>query len=144
MPELKDGDQAPDFSTVTSKGEAVNLADLKGKNVVLYFYPKDDTPGCTVEAKEFTTLMAQFDDKDTKIFGVSYDDAQCHQDFIKKYDLSIDLLLDEDHKIAEAYQSAGDGYANRNTFLIDKEGKIKKVFWNVNPEGHALEVLSYL
>lgn len=144
MPSLKEGDRAPDFSALNSKGKEVKLSGLKGKNIVLYFYPKDDTPGCTIEAKEFTADAGKFADQDTVVLGVSYDDPACHQAFIDKYGLKIELIADTSKKIAEAYGSAGGGYASRNTFVIDKGGKIKKIFFKVKPQGHSKEVLDAL
>lgn len=145
MQTLKEGDQAPDFNAHSSDGKTVRLSDLRGKNVVLYFYPKDDTPGCTIEAKEFTEAIDRFSSSDTQVFGVSYDDAECHKAFIDKYNLKISLLVDDGGKIAKSYESAGDnGYAKRNTFVIDKNGRIKKIYEGVKPQGHASDVLSVL
>jgi peroxiredoxin Q/BCP len=139
---LNEGDVAPDFSAETTKGREVNLSQFKGKSVVLYFYPKDDTPGCTIEAKEFTEMAAKFASANTVVLGVSYDDPACHQAFIDKYSLKIELLADTSRKIAQAYGCAGDKYPNRDTFLIDASGKIKKIYRNVKPQGHANEVLA--
>lgn len=145
MSQLQEGAAAPDFSALATNGREISLAGLKGKNVVLYFYPKDDTPGCTIEAKEFTIAATKFVGANTVVLGVSYDDAACHQAFIKKYNLKIELLADTTGSIAKAYGSEGDGkYAKRNTFVIDKQGKIKKIFWGVKPQGHADEVLKVL
>lgn len=138
---LKEGDTAPDFKAQNSQGKEVSLATYKGKNIVLYFYPKDDTPGCTIEAKEFTESSAKFASANTVVLGVSYDDVACHQAFIEKYGLKIDLLVDAGGSIAKAYDSFGEGYAKRNTFVIDASGKIKKIFMGVKPQGHADEVL---
>lgn len=144
MSQLNEGDLAPDFTAQTAKGREVKLSQQRGKNIVLYFYPKDDTPGCTLEAKEFTEAADHFADADTVVWGVSYDDADCHQDFIDKYGLKVELLSDASRKIAQAYGSSGDKYPNRDTFLIDKNGKIKKIFRNVKPQGHAAEILKAL
>jgi peroxiredoxin Q/BCP len=144
MNSLKEGDIAPDFSAQSTSGKEVKLSSLKGKNVVLYFYPKDDTPGCTIEAKEFTESVSQFSNKDTIVFGVSFDDIKCHQAFIDKYKLKIELLADTNGSIAKAYNSAGTGYAQRNTFLIGKDGKIQKIYLGVKPQGHAAEILKEL
>lgn len=144
MSDLKEGDVAPDFSAANAKGKEIKLSQLKGKNVVLYFYPKDDTPGCTIEAKEFTEMAAKFASADTLVFGVSYDDAACHTAFISKYDLKVDLLCDVGGQIAKAYGSWGEKYPNRDTFLIDKQGKLKKIYRGVKPQGHANEILSQL
>ena len=102
MSTLHEGDVAPDFSAQTAKGKEVKLSQFLGKNVVLYFYPKDDTPGCTIEAKEFTEATAKFANANTVVLGVSNDDTACHQAFINKYDLKIDLLADTHKKIAQA------------------------------------------
>ncbi len=144
MTNLKEGDLAPEFSAENNQGKNVKLSDLRGKNVVLYFYPKDDTPGCTIEAKEFTEYAGQFASNNTVVLGVSFDDTACHQEFIKKYNLNIELLADTNKSIATAYESLGNGYAQRNTFVIDKEGRLKKIFTNVKPQGHAEEVLKLL
>ncbi len=144
MSELKEGSPAPDFKGQSAEGASVSLADFKGKNVVLYFYPKDDTPGCTIEAKEFTQEAARFADADTVVIGVSYDDATCHKGFVDKYSLKVILLADTDKAIAKAYQSEGEKYAKRNTFVIGKDGNLKKIFWDVKPQGHAEEVLKAL
>lgn len=141
MGRLNVGDAAPDFSATSAAGKTISLSSLKGKNVVLYFYPKDDTPGCTIEAKEFTEAAAKFAGNNSVVLGVSYDDASCHQAFIDKYGLKIDLLCDTDRKISQNYSSEGEGYPQRNTFVINPEGTIKKIFWNVKPTGHAEEVL---
>jgi peroxiredoxin Q/BCP len=142
MSNLKEGDVAPDFSATNQKGQPVKLSQYKGKNVVLYFYPKDDTPGCTIEAKEFTEMAGKFAGANTVVLGVSYDDAACHQAFIDKYGLKIDLLTDVNKSIAQSYGSFGDKYPSRDTFLIDGQGKIKKIFRGVKPQGHASEVLA--
>lgn len=139
---LNEGDLAPDFSAANAKGKEMQLSALKGKNVVLYFYPKDDTPGCTIEAKEFTEAAAQFANAGALVLGVSYDDAVCHQAFIDKYALNIELICDTSRKIAEAYGCAGEKYPNRDTFLINKDGKIAKIWRAVKPQGHAAAVLA--
>jgi peroxiredoxin Q/BCP len=146
---LKEGDTAPDFQTRDERGREVRLADFRGQKVVLYFYPKDDTPGCTKEACSFRDSHSVFEDKNIKVLGVSLDDEQSHQAFISKYSLPFTLLSDTDHAVADAYsvygeQTWGDkkymGVA-RKTFLIDEQGLIKKVFDKVNVEQHSDEVL---
>ncbi len=144
MTELKEGDLAPDFSLEDTLGGDFQLSDYRGQNVVLYFYPKDDTPGCTIEAQQFTKKISAFADADTVVCGISTDDVACHKNFIEKYDLKIELLADTEGKVAKLYGSQGDKYAKRNTFVIGKDGKIKKIFWNVKPDGHADEVLAVL
>ena len=146
---LKEGDLAPDFSTRDSHGDPVQLSDYRGQNVVLYFYPKDDTPGCTKQACSFRDANSTYEQHNIKVLGVSLDDEESHQAFAQKYDLPFTLLADTDHSVSDAYgvygeQTWGDkkfmGVA-RKTFLIDKEGRIKKVFDKVNVEQHADEVL---
>ena len=147
---IKEGDIAPDFTSRDAGGNPVKLSDLRGQNVVLYFYPKDDTPGCTKEACSFRDSSAVYERENVKVLGVSLDDEQSHQAFAEKYHLPFTLLADTDHSVSEAYgvygeQRWGDktymGVA-RKTFLIDKEGRIKKVFDKVNVEQHADEVLA--
>ena len=152
MGKLNIGDKAPEFTLESTSGERISLADYRGKNVVLYFYPKDDTPGCTVEACEFRDNHKQFDKADTMIFGVSPDDVKSHQKFTAKFNLSFPLLADVDKKVSEAYgvwvekSMYGRSYMGvaRTTFVIGKDGKITKIFEKVKPEGHNEEVLSAL
>ncbi|HEX8708525.1 MAG TPA: thioredoxin-dependent thiol peroxidase [Pyrinomonadaceae bacterium] len=146
---IREGDAAPDFSTRDAAGNKVKLSDFRGRKVVLYFYPKDDTPGCTKEACSFRDSHRFFEDNDIEVLGVSLDDEASHRAFASKYGLPFTLLSDTDHSVADAYgvygeQTWGDrrfmGVA-RKTFLIDEQGKIKKVFDEVNVEAHADEVL---
>lgn len=146
---LKEGDAAPDFSTRDASGNPVKLSDFSGQKVVLYFYPKDDTPGCTKQACSIRDSFAEFEERGIKVLGVSLDDEASHQAFASKYSLPFTLLSDTDRSVAEAYgvygeQTWGDkkfmGVA-RKTFLIDEQGQIKKVFDKVNVEAHADEVL---
>ena len=146
---LKEGDAAPEFATRDAEGKEVKLSDFRGQKVVLYFYPKDDTPGCTKEACSFRDASSDYEEKGIKVLGVSLDDEASHQAFASKYDLPFTLLADTDRSVSEAYgvygeQRWGDktymGVA-RKTFLIDEEGKIKKVFDKVNVEQHADEVM---
>ena len=151
MAELQAGDQAPDFDLATSKGR-VALRDLRGKRVVLYFYPKDDTPGCTKEACSFRDSFGRFEDAGAVVIGVSPDDGASHSRFTEKFGLPFTLASDPDHATAAAYGSwgpktfMGRSYEGvlRNTFVIDPEGKIARVFPNVKPDGHADEVLAAL
>ena len=146
---LKEGSTAPAFTTTDTDGNTVKLKDLRGKKVVLYFYPKDDTPGCTKEACSFRDAFTDFKKKGITILGVSPDKQSAHKKFTEKYKLPFTLLSDTDHAIAEAYESWGEKkfmgrtYLGvlRNTFLIDEKGKIKKIFEKVKPEEHASEVL---
>jgi thioredoxin-dependent peroxiredoxin len=146
---LKIGDPAPDFSVQNEKGETVTLKSLLGQWVVLYFYPKDDTPGCTKEACAFRDNIAAFTDKKATILGVSLNDDKAHNKFITKYSLPFSLLIDSDTTLSTAYESyglkkfMGKEYMGitRNTFLIDPEGAIAKIYLKVKPETHPLEVL---
>lgn len=151
LAELKEGDQAPDFTLSSSDGRDVSLKDFKGeKNVVLYFYPKDDTPGCTKEACSFRDQRKLFEKVDTEIFGVSFDSVNSHKKFITKYKLSFPLLADEDKAVAKTYgvykqkSFMGKSYMGieRTTFVIDKGQKIRKIFPKVKVEGHTEEVLA--
>jgi peroxiredoxin Q/BCP len=147
---VKEGDPAPPFEARTTSGETVRLADLKGKDVVLYFYPKDDTPGCTKEACSFRDAYCEFKKKGALVFGVSPDPAKAHDKFTQKYKLPFPLLLDEEKKIIIAYgvwgqkTFMGRKYMGvyRVTFLIGKDGRIKKIWPDVKPEDHANEVLA--
>jgi peroxiredoxin Q/BCP len=146
---LKEGTVAPDFTVKDANGETVRLKDLRGQKVVLYFYPKDDTPGCTKEACAFRDAFADYKKRNIKVLGVSLDSEASHKKFAAKYKLPFTLLADPDHAISDAYgvygqkKFMGRSYmgVNRMTFLIDEKGKIKKVFEKVKPEDHASEVL---
>lgn len=147
---LKEGDVAPDFTTRDAEGQTVKLADLRGQKVVLYFYPKDDTPGCTKEACSFRDADDELAKNGIKVLGVSLDSEESHQQFASKYNLPFTLLSDTDHTVSDLYgvygeQNYGDrkymGVA-RKTFLIDEQGRIKKVFDKVNVEAHADEVMA--
>ena len=150
--ELKEGDKAPAFTASTSGGGKVSLADLKGKSVILYFYPRDDTPGCTKEACAFRDHFADFKKKGAVVLGVSTDPVKAHDKFVEKFKLPFTLLADEDRKIVEAYgvwgqkSFMGRKYlgTHRVTFLIGPDGKIKKIWPKVKPEEHAEEVLAAL
>lgn len=150
---LQEGDKAPDFKLPNQEGKRIALQDFKGKkNVVLYFYPKDMTPGCTTEACDFSANLKQFEKKNAVVLGVSFDDEAKHQKFIEKYALAHTLLSDTYKKTAEAYgvyqqkSLYGKKFMGivRSTFVIDKEGKIKKVFPKVKVDGHWKEVLESL
>jgi len=146
---VKEGSTAPAFKTTNTNGDSVSLKDLRGKKVVLYFYPKDDTPGCTKEACSFRDAYSKFKKRGITILGVSPDSEKSHQKFTTKYELPFTLLADTDHSIADAYGVYGEKKfmgrtymgIHRTTFLIDEKGKIKKVFEKVKPEDHADEVL---
>ena len=143
MPEIKVGEQAPDFETVNDKNEKVRLSDLRGKRVVLYFYPRDDTPGCTTQACGFRDIYSQVSEKNAVVLGVSPDDVASHQAFKSKFDLPFPLLIDPDHKISETYgvwrereRPTGEKFMGvaRSHFVIDEQGMIVDVQYNVRPE----------
>ena len=146
---LKEGSTAPAFTTKDGEGRTVQLKDFRGQKVVLYFYPKDDTPGCTKEACSFRDAFADFKKRGINVLGVSPDKEASHKKFAGKYKLPFTLLTDTDHSISEAYESYGEKKfmgrtymgVKRITFLIDEKGKIRKVFEKVKPEEHAREVL---
>jgi peroxiredoxin Q/BCP len=144
----KAGENAPDFSLPSGDGATVNLKDYKGKWVVLYFYPKDFTSGCTLEAKNFERDSSKYQGQGAVILGVSVDSAQSHKDFCAKEGLNFKLLADPDGKTVAAYGSGmdykGAKMAARNTFLIDPQGKIAKVYTAVKPAEHSEEVLKDL
>src|SRR5262249_19902725 len=139
--EIKVGDPAPDFSAVDDQGQTVSLKDFRGKTVVLYFYPKDNTPGCTTEAKGFRDHFSEFAGKNAVVLGVSYDSAASHQGFKEQYQLPFHLLVDKDKKISEAYGAKGLLFASRDTFVIDPQGKIVKIYRSVDPSQHIQELL---
>ena len=147
---VKEGTTAPSFKTTDANGEPVNLKDFRGKKVVLYFYPKDDTPGCTKEACSFRDSFSKFKKLGIEVFGVSLDSEKSHQKFIDKYSLPFRLLADTDRKLSESFGTYGEKKFmgrtymgnHRMTFLIDEKGKIKKIFSKVKPEEHAEEVLA--
>jgi peroxiredoxin Q/BCP len=149
---LKVGDKAPAFKLEDQDGKTVSLSDLKGKKVVLYFYPKDDTPGCTIEACAFRDDIARYRKAGAEVIGVSFDSPESHTKFREKYDLPFTLLADEEKKLANAYgvyveknmygkKSMG---IQRSTFVIDPAGRIAAIFPKVRPEGHSAEVLDAL
>lgn len=139
---LSVGTAAPAFTTVDDEGNNVSLADFQGKTVVLYFYPKDDTPGCTKQAQSFRDSYSEYQGKDVVVLGVSRDDRDSHQKFKEKYGLPFPLLVDSDGEITKAYDVDGGGYAKRVTYIIDGNGNITKVDSNVNTSTHAGDVLA--
>jgi peroxiredoxin Q/BCP len=142
---LSVGSTAPPIETTAHDGTHVSLAALRGKPVVLYFYPKDDTPGCTKEACEFRDAWQKIQETGAVVLGVSTDDNASHVAFAQKYQLPFMLLPDTDEKIAKAYGvPIKMGHAKRVTFVIDRQGKIAKVFPDVNPVGHAGEIIAAL
>lgn len=146
---LNAGDQAPRFSLPDQNGNTVSSESLKGKTYFLYFYPKDDTPGCTTEACQLQENLGQFRGLGVPVIGVSQDDASSHQAFQKKYGLNFDLLTDRDKTVHNAYGAWGERPGRgegviRSSFLVGPDGKIKKAWYFVKPDGHALEVLREL
>jgi len=149
---LKIGKKAPDFCLHDQDSEQVCLNDLKGKWVVLYFYPKDDTPGCTIEAKSFSKETPGFEDINAVILGISADDCGSHKKFAEKYGLNIRLLSDQEKKVLKKYGVWGKKVfmgrkfmgIKRTTYLINSESRISYIWENVNPEGHAIEVKAKL
>ena len=143
------GSPAPDFTAVSNTGETITLSQFRGQYVVLYFYPKDDTPGCTKEACGFRDALPNFSDANAIVLGVSRDDTASHAKFVKKFDLNFPLLADTEGTITEAYgvwvekSMYGKKYMGieRTTFLIDKNGKLSQVWPKVKVDGHAAEVL---
>ncbi|MBO1001509.1 thioredoxin-dependent thiol peroxidase [Pseudogracilibacillus auburnensis] len=143
------GQKAPNFTLQNQDGEEVSLADFQGKNIVLYFYPKDMTPGCTTQACDFRDHYAAFSDYNTVIIGISPDPIERHQKFIDKHDLPFQLLADVEHKVAELYEvwklkkMFGKEFygVERSTFIIDKEGIIQKEYRKVRVKGHIEETL---
>ena len=143
-----EGSLAPDFTLDTDGGTPLTLSALRGRPVVLFFYPKDDTPGCTIESCEFRDLMPRFQGIKAEVLGISPDDVKSHVKFRKKFDLPYPLLADVEHKVADAYgvwqekSMFGHKYWGnaRTTFVIDPQGRIAKVFEKVKPEGHAAAV----
>jgi len=146
---VKEGNLAPAFAAKNADGETIRLKDLRGQKVVLYFYPKDDTPGCTKEACSFRDTFATYKKRGIEVLGVSPDSEASHKKFAAKYKLPFTLLADPDHSIADAYGVYGEKKfmgrtymgVKRITFLIDEKGKVRKVFEKVKPEEHATEVL---
>lgn len=149
---LEEGKKAPAFSLFNQDGNKISLKDISGKKIVLYFYPKDDTSGCTKEACSFRDAFPKFKKSDAIILGVSPDSVKSHKKFAEKYDLNFDLLADEDKKVVQLYNvwkeksMYGKKYmgVERTTFIINEKGKIKKIFSKVKVDGHEKEVLEAL
>ena len=143
------GDTAPDFTLPSDRGDSVRLSDLRGTRVILFFYPKDDTPGCTIEANQFTELASEFARADTVVLGVSRDSCESHQAFIDKFGLKVDLLADASGELCDAYGVWQEKEKNgvkimsivRSTFVINKEGRLVDAMYGVTAEGHAREML---
>ncbi|MGA9365653.1 MAG: peroxiredoxin [Bacteroidota bacterium] len=142
---LKEGDKAPEFALPSQDGDLIRLADFRGKTVILYFYPKDDTPGCTKEACSFRDNAMKFKGLETEILGVSTDDVESHKQFERKYGLNFTLLSDPEKKVTKLYGVKNlFGLADRVTFVIDKEGVIRKIFPHVDVSHHSEELLEYV
>ena len=150
MAALTEGDDAPDFELARAGGGSIRLSDLRGQPVVVYFYPKDDTTGCTAEAKDFTRLAPELKRAGVEVVGISPDSAESHKRFADKYDLKVRLAADSDKAVALAYgvwvekSMYGRKYmgVDRSTFLIDADGKVAKAWRKVKVSGHADEVLA--
>jgi peroxiredoxin Q/BCP len=149
---IDEGKPAPDFEAETDSGETVKLSDFRGRPVVLYFYPKDDTPGCTTEACEFRDAYDVYRERGAEVLGVSPDNVASHEKFKSKYQLPFTLLADPDHAIADKYgvwgerKFAGKTYLgiNRSTFVIDPDGNVAAAMLGIKPAGHAQDVLDKL
>ncbi|MGZ4963114.1 MAG: thioredoxin-dependent thiol peroxidase [Limisphaerales bacterium] len=149
---LKEGDPAPDFAAPTNGGKTIKLSEFRGKNVVLYFYPKDDTPGCTTEACSFRDNLSDLTKRGVVVLGVSTDSVKSHDKFVEKFKLPFPLVSDESKQIVEAYNAWGEKSfmgrkymgTHRITFLIGPDGKIKKIWPKVKPAEHVAEILEAL
>ena len=148
---IEEGSHAPIFALPDADMEIIDLASYRGKsNIVLYFYPKDDTPGCTVEAIEFTNLSEEFAEANTQIFGISRDDCVSHAAFRDKHGLTVQLLADVDGEVCQQYgvwqEKEKDGVKKmgivRSTFIIDRDGIVRRALYGVNSKGHAAQVLN--
>ena len=144
---LKEGDRFPAFTLQNQNGKNVSLKDFAGKWLVVYIYPKDDTPGCTIQGKSFTATKEQFDNSNIAVVGVSEDDVDSHKSFCNKFGFTIDLLADPEHKLLTAAgvnQSdyKGTMYWNRTSFVIDPNGLLRKTYQKVNPDGHEQVLLN--
>lgn len=146
--DLKAGDQAPDFELKDSNGQVHKLSDYKGKIVTLYFYPKDDTPGCTAEACNLRDNYSELTDRGIVVLGISYDDSASHKEFTEKYNLPFTLLSDTDKEVAEKYNAKkpiiGALVAKRITYLIGPDGKIIHIFDDVDTKNHTRQILEVL
>ena len=141
---LSVGTDAPAFTAKDTNGNTISLSDFAGKTVVLYFYPKDDTPGCTKQACSFRDAKSDYQSKDVVVLGVSADDEVSHQAFTNKYNLNFPLLADTDKSLITAFDVDGGGYAKRVTYVIDGDGKITHVDTAVNTPTHAADILAAL
>ncbi|QFZ92108.2 peroxiredoxin [Synechococcus elongatus] len=138
------GSPAPDFTALDDAGQSIQLSQFRGKTVVLYFYPKDDTPGCTKEACSFRDSYSAYQGKDIVVLGVSTDDSSSHEQFKTKFSLPFPLVADPDRSITQAYDVDGGGYAKRITYVIDGDGQIIRVYDSVKTDTHATDILADL
>jgi peroxiredoxin Q/BCP len=138
------GDTAPNFTVKDTNGNLVSLSNYSGKTVVLYFYPKDDTPGCTKEACSFRDSYSAYQGKDVVVLGVSMDDEASHQKFTEKYSLPFPLLADTEGAITKAFDVDGGGYSKRVTYVVDGNGKISQVYTSIKTDTHANDILKDL
>ncbi|BAU15554.1 bacterioferritin comigratory protein [Leptolyngbya sp. NIES-3755] len=141
---LNVGDTAPDFTVKDTNGNTVTLSDYAGQTVVLYFYPKDDTPGCTKEACSFRDNYAQYTSKGIPVFGVSMDDEASHQRFTEKFSLPFPLLADTSGTLTKSYDVDGGGYSKRVTYVVGSDGKIAQVYTTIQTDTHAADILQQL
>ncbi len=141
---LSVGTKAPEFTVKDTNGKTVSLSDFTGKTVVMYFYPKDDTPGCTKEAQSFRDNYTEYQNKDMVVLGVSMDNEASHKAFTEKYGLPFQLLADVDGTITKAYDVEGNKYSKRVTYIIDAEGKISHVDEKVKTDSHAKDILEVI
>lgn len=142
---LEVGEKAPNFKLKNSNGEKMSLKDFKGTPTVVYFYPKDDTPGCTTEACSFRDNFSSYEENNIDVIGISYDSPESHQAFKEKYNLPFTLLSDTKKKVAKKYgadRQPNNNVAKRITYLLDADGKVVKVYPDVTPDGHAAEILA--
>jgi len=144
---VAEGKRFVDFNLQNQDGKSVKLDDFAGKWLVVYIYPKDDTPGCTIQGKSFTASKQEFDDAGIAVVGVSADDVASHKDFCNKFAFTIDLLADPNHELLEAAgvgqsEYKGTMYWDRTSFVIDPEGMLRKIYLKVNPEGHERVLLA--
>jgi peroxiredoxin Q/BCP len=144
---LQSGERFPDFALQNQDGKTVTLSDFAGKWLVVYVYPKDDTPGCTIQGKSFTATKQEFDEANIAVVGVSADDVNSHKDFCNKFSFTIDLLADPNHDLLRAAgvgqsEYKGTMYWNRTSFVVNPEGVLRKLYEKVNPEGHERVLLN--
>ena len=152
MVNIEEGQKAPDFELLDQEGRKVALSDFKGKKLILYFYPRDDTPGCTIEACSFRDNIKKIKDKNIEVIGISNDNQLSHEKFSKKFSLNFRLLCDTGKKVSKGYgvyekkNFMGNEYMGitRSTFLIDENGKIQKIFYKVNPGKHIDEIFEVI